>query len=155
MMRKVLYIIVLTIGLLQVIGYVSGVSLLRGLGQATCSSPLPIVFTEVRGVETFANDFFIQFEDSLGNEQSLPITPNMYSRLKGPYNRRNIYGAAISYGPVLPDSIWKAVLNYGVCEGTLLEELGVDTTAQHISIRIVSKTKGKDTAWLLQTTCAE
>lgn len=154
-MRKALYIFVVALGLLQIVGYVSGVGALLGLGQALCTAPLPIVFTEVRGVETFASDFYIQFEDSLGKAHSLPITPEMYSRLDGPYNRRNIYGAAISYGPVLPDSIWKAVLNYGVCSGTLMEELGVDADAQNISIRIVSKTKGKDTAWLLQTNCAE
>ena len=154
-MRKALYIFIISIGLLQIVGYVTGLRALRGVGLALCSAPLPIVFTEVRGVETFASDFFIQFEDSLGNEHSLPITPKMYSRLEGPYNRRNIYGAAISYGPVLPDSIWKAVLNYGVCKGTLVQELGIDPSAQNTSIRVVSKTKGKETAWLLQTNCSE
>lgn len=154
-MRKALYILVLLLGSLQIIGYLSGVKPVRALGQAMCTAPLPIVFTEVRGVETFASDFYIQYEDSLGNHYSDLITPEMYNKLEGPYNRRNIYGAAISYGPVLPDSLWGAVLNYGTCTGTLKEELGIPSTAEEISIRIVSRTKNRDTAWLLETSCDE
>lgn len=154
-MRKGLYILVLLLGSLQLIGYLTGIKPIRALGQAICTAPLPIVFTEVRGVETFASDFYIQYNDTLGEVHAELITPAMYSKLSGPYNRRNIYGAAISYGPVLPDSLWGAVLNYGTCTGTLKQELGIPADAENVSIRIVSRTKGRDTAWLLETSCEE
>ncbi|MCH2198656.1 MAG: hypothetical protein MK081_07715 [Flavobacteriales bacterium] len=73
--------------------------------------------------------------------------------LEGPYNRRNVYDAAISYGPVLPDSIWSAVLNYGVCNGSLLEELGIPAQAENVQIRIKSRTAGRNDEWILTTDC--
>ena len=154
-MRKALYILVLLLGSLQLIGYLTGIKHVRAIGQAICTAPLPIVFTEVRGVETFASDFYIQYDDTLGKSHVELITPEMYSKLSGPYNRRNIYGAAISYGPVLPDSLWGAVLNYGTCTGTLKQELGIPAESESVAIRIVSRTKGRNTAWLLETSCEE
>ncbi|WP_306642876.1 hypothetical protein [Sanyastnella coralliicola] len=151
-MRKFLYAIVLLIGALQIIGWSLQIQPLRQLGMAYCSSPLPIVFTEVRGVETFANDFYMEYE-YLGEQHQTKITPEIYSQLEGPYNRRNVYGAAISYGPVLPNSIWSAVLNYGVCNGTLLEELGIPAQAENVQIRIKSRTVDRNDEWILTTDC--
>lgn len=152
-MRKTLYIVVLAIGLLQIIGYLTKVKIIRDLGVVTASSPLPIVFTEVKGVETFASDFFFQFTNQNGSLEKIKITPEIYSKFKGPYNRRNIYGAAISYGPVLPEKIWKAVLTYGLCNNILRDELQVPVTAQDFSIFIKTRTKGRNNTWILNTTC--
>lgn len=153
-MRKGLHTLVVAIGFLQVVGFLVGSKSIRGLGMAYCSSPLPIVFTEVKGVETFASDFFIRFRDgNVAEEKSIQITPEVYQKLKGPYNRRNVYGAAISYGPVLPDSLWKSVLNYGICEGTLAEELGLPQKATEVEILIKSKTAGSKEEWVLKVDC--
>lgn len=153
-MRRAGYFVIVTIGLLQILGYILGLKPLRGLGQATASAPLPIVFTEVKDVETFAADFFICFNNSEGDYQEVQITPEMYSRLEGPYNRRNIYGAAISYGPVLPEAMWKSVLNYGVCSKVLLQELGLPVNGSNYIVRIKSRTQGRtDQIWNLQTNC--
>lgn len=153
-MRRVGYVLIVVVGLLQIAGYCFRMPSVRGLGQALSSAPLPIVFTEVKGVETFAADFFIGFTDSSGTYQEVAITPEMYSRLQGPYNRRNVYGAAISYGPVLPEKIWKSVLNYGVCNKTLLMELGVPSNGSNYVVRIKSRTEGRiGQTWELHTTC--
>ncbi|MFM2016442.1 MAG: hypothetical protein RL007_98 [Bacteroidota bacterium] len=153
-MRKAAYFLIVVIGLLQIAGYCFRSPSIRGLGQALSSSPLPIVFTEVKGVETFAADFFIGFTDSTGAYKEVVITPEMYSKLKGPYNRRNVYGAAISYGPVLPEKIWKSVLNYGVCNKTLLTELGVPHNGTNYVVRIKSRTEGRiGQTWELHTNC--
>lgn len=153
-MRKAAYFIIVVIGLLQIAGYCFRLPLVRGLGQALSSSPLPIVFTEVKGVETFAADFYIGFTDSSGVYKEVAITPEMYSKLEGPYNRRNVYGAAISYGPVLPEKIWKSVLNYGVCNKTLLLELGVPSNGSNYVVRIKSRTESRiGQTWELYTTC--
>lgn len=153
-MRKALYILVIAVGFLQVLGFLLGSKPIRGLGIAYCSSPLPIVFTEVKGVETFASDFFIRFRDGSSPEvQSIQITPEVYQKLEGPYNRRNVYGAAISYGPVLPDSLWTSVLNYGICKGTLAAELGLPKNATQVEILIKSKTAGSSEEWILKADC--
>lgn len=152
-MRKVLYVLVISIGLIQTVGYILGNKTLRGLGMATCSSPLPIVFTEVKGVETFASDFFVQFTDDKGAQQRVQITPSMYSKLKGPYNRRNIYGAAIAYGPVLNKDLLASILNYGFCKQILLQEMELPLTGNDYQIIIKTKTAGRTDEWILKPTC--
>lgn len=152
-MKKALYILVLLIGFLQIIGYLTQVKAIRSLGVLSASSPLPIVFTEVRGVETFASDFYIRYTDENGEKQEVQITPEMYSKFSGPYNRRNIYGAAISYGLVLPEELWKPVLTYGLCNGVLQEELGIDMTSDDFSIYIETRTAGRSDTWELKTRC--
>jgi hypothetical protein len=151
--RKYLYYVVAAIGFLQIAGYMLHVKTLRGIGAVFCSSPLPIVFTEVRGVETFASDFSIMFKTKEGVQKEIKIDPSVYSKLKGPYNRRNIYGAAIAYGPVLDTAVWNSVLSYGLCRGALVSEMGIDTTGTDYSVRIKTRTAGRNEEWLLKPVC--
>ncbi|NQX92317.1 MAG: hypothetical protein HRT74_09415 [Flavobacteriales bacterium] len=143
------------VGSLQIIGWVINSKSVRGLGMAYCSSPLPIVFTEVKGVETFAADFFVCYRDGSGTNQKVQITPQRYSMLKGPYNRRNVYGAAISYGPVLDSTLWSSVLKHGTCNGSLLQEMGIPDEAENPYILIQSKTVESGKEWILKVDCDE
>lgn len=152
-MRRIVYYLVVIIGLLQIIGYVTKIQSIRNLGIVTCASPLPIVFTEVKGVETFASDFYLRWTDDNSKEREVKITPALYSKFKGAYNRRNIYGAAISYGPVLPEEIWKQVLQYGLCNDILSSELGVNIDKESFSVYIKTRTEGRDDEWILKTNC--
>lgn len=121
--------------------------------MVSASSPLPIVFTEVRGVETFTNDFFLSWKNDQGKMEQLKITPELYSKFKGPYNRRNIYGAAISYGPILPEKLWKPILTYGLCNDILKDELNIPVTKNDFSILIQTRREGKQDEWSLKTNC--
>lgn len=47
-------------------GYITGSVTLRGLGAATAASPLPKVFSDVDGLETFAGEFTIHYRQSDG-----------------------------------------------------------------------------------------
>jgi hypothetical protein len=86
----------LIIGFTEMTGDLSGNRVLKGLGAVTVIAPCPKVFCDMDGLEAFASDFMITAE---ANEPwSIPITPQLYSRLKGPYNRRNVYGAVIAAG---------------------------------------------------------
>lgn len=152
MIRKALYILVILIGGLQIIGWISGIRQIRSLGAAWCSSPLPIVFTEVKGVETFASNFTIRYTVSDSSFER-KITPEVYNKLEGPYNRRNVYGAAISYGPVLPEKLWKSVLNYGICNGTLRSEINIPEDAENVNILIQTRTANRNDTWVLNIDC--
>jgi hypothetical protein len=152
-MRKILYYIVISIGLLQTIGYLTKIKIIRDIGVVTTASPLPIVFTEVKGVETFASDFYLLWTNDQNEQEEVKITPALYSKLKGPYNRRNIFGAAIAYGPVLPKKIWDPILNYGLCENILSEELGIPINKENFSLLIKTRTEGKTDEWTLITSC--
>ena len=61
------------------------------------------------------------------------LTPNVYNGLEGPYNRRNVYGAAIAYGPILASSphtrdMWQSVARFAFCEDkSVITELSLPT----------------------------
>jgi hypothetical protein len=80
--------------------------------------------------------------DTEGAAHSLQLTPERYAGLAGPYNRRNIYGAALAYGPVLSTNpqtqpMFEAVAGYALCgEAPVLKELGVDPTTVAGRVRI-------------------
>jgi hypothetical protein len=119
----------LIVGLLQMTGDFLGLPVLRGIGAATCASPAPKVFSAVRGFETYSTRFFIDWKDQEGIDHELELTPELYARVRGPYNRRNVYGAALAYGPVLPAELRAPVMTYALCgEAPLLSELGIDRT---------------------------
>jgi hypothetical protein len=122
----------LAIGLLQMTGDVLGLPALKGLGMATAAAPAPRVFSSIRGLETFSTRFFLEWHSGDGALRSLALTPEVYERLRGPYNRRNAYGAALAAGPVLATDprtrrMFWAVLSHATCgEAPLLRELGID-----------------------------
>jgi hypothetical protein len=133
----------MVVGLLQMTGDLCGVPALRGIGAATVASPAPKVFSAVRGFETYSTRFFLEWTDTSGTVYSLLLTPEVYARLAGPYNRRNVYGAALAYGPVLSTDprtrpMFRAVISYALCgDAPLLKELGIDpaTISGHAHVR--------------------
>jgi hypothetical protein len=134
----------LVLGLLQMTGdlleqYVSRPvgRLLKGVGAATTASPAPKVFSAVRGLETYSTHFFVEWTDRNGAQHSLLVTPEVYARLRGPYNRRNVYGAALAYGPVLPPELRDPVMRYALCgDAPVLRELGGDPDDVRGPVRI-------------------
>lgn len=134
----------LALGLLQLIGWLAGSRTLRGVGAASMASPLPLVFTSVRGHETFAAEFEIEWDGPLGTER-IALDAERAARLRGPYNRRNVFGAALSYGPVLPRELWEPVLRHGLGPGgPLREELSIPADARDVRARVRSRTRGKE-----------
>lgn len=132
------------IGCLQMAGDVSGVIALKALGAASHASPAPRVFTAHQGFETFSSRFYIEWTDTDGNSQQLQLTPASYAGISGPYNRRNAYGAALSYGPVLSRSeatepMFQQVSRYALCgDSALLRELGIaaNTISGVVTVRL-------------------
>src|SRR5690606_22248811 len=88
------------LGLVQIGAAALGLEQVRGLAMAWNASPEPKVFTTVRGHEALSTRFFVEWTDARGGARSVPITAERYAGLEGPYNRRNVYGAVIAFGPV-------------------------------------------------------
>jgi hypothetical protein len=128
---RVIATILIVLGCVQMAGDVSGRPEIKVAGAVTQASPAPKVFTSQGGFETFSSRFFIEWRDRQGERHALELTPQTYRRLKGPYNRRNAYGAALSYAPVLAANertrpMLDFVMRYALCgDAPLLEELGI------------------------------
>jgi hypothetical protein len=106
------------LGLAQMAGDVAGIRELKGIAAATGASPAPKVFSAVQGLETYSTRFYLA-----GTE----MTPEVYGRMRGPYNRRNVYGAALAYAPVLPQELRDPVMRYALCgDAPLMRELGIE-----------------------------
>ncbi len=120
------------IGLSQIIGDILQIKALNGLALAVNSSPAPKVFCTADSLETFSSQFLIEWKDIAGDQHSVFLTPEMASKMKGPYNRRNVYGAILSYGPILETNphmkqLYETVLAYGTQgKAPLLTEMGID-----------------------------
>lgn len=125
-------VVLLVVGLLQMTGDLFRLPALKGIGAATGASPAPKVFTAVRGMEAYSTSFYLEWTDSLGVARELQLTPEIYRRLTGPYNRRNVYGAALAGGPVMATDdmligMYRSVSAYALCgPAPLLRELGID-----------------------------
>jgi hypothetical protein len=130
------------IGTAQMAGDLSGITALKAIGAASHASPAPKVFTAQNGLETFSARFYVEWFDHAGEMHKLQLTPRTYRNLKGPYNRRNPYGATIAYAPQLAANprlapALEQVTRHAFCgRAPLLKELGIprDDVA---SLRIV------------------
>ncbi len=148
------------LGLLQPLGWATGLTSLRGLGALSTASPLPFVFSSFRGLETFAADFEIELVRSSGERVHYAVTPELYAKLDGPYNRRNTYGAVLSYGPALdlPEerALVLRVLTYGLCNGgPLAERFGEAEPVEAARVSVRSKTRGGRPPFEIELTCSD
>lgn len=134
---KVRAALLLALGLAQMTFDVLGLRAPKAIAAASGASPAPKVFSAVAGFETYSTRFAVEWRDENGAHRR-EIDGELYGRLRGPYNRRNVYGAALAYGPVLAANpatrpMLDAVLAHALCgEAPLLGELGlaVDTVAE-------------------------
>jgi hypothetical protein len=149
--RNIMAGALLLVGLTQMTGDLFGNRILKGLGAATVIAPCPKVFCDMQGLEPFASDFTITTENE--PVRSFVITPELYSRLKGPYNRRNVYGAAIAAAPRLPEPIRRSVFNYAFgSDGPLRHEMALPERTQ-IMLTVRTNTRGRNDVWIFP--CAQ
>ncbi|MFT4176891.1 MAG: hypothetical protein QM627_09565 [Luteolibacter sp.] len=139
-LRNVLAISLLVIGSLQMTGYLLHSRTLRGIGLASGISPFPKVFCEADGYEAFAASFEIRGTDPQGNPWSRPLDPEWYSQLRGPYNRRNVYGAALAFAPRLPDALRDHLLAESLApDSALRAELGIPGNLKQLEVAITPR----------------
>jgi hypothetical protein len=83
-------------------------------------------------VEAYSTRFYLEWTDRLGVGREMLLTPEIYQRLAGPYNRRNVYGAVMAGGPVMATDerltgMYRSASKYALCgQAPLLRELGIN-----------------------------
>jgi hypothetical protein len=148
-------VFLVAIGTLQMAGDLSGLTAVKAIGAASHASPAPKVFTAQQGLETFSARFFIDWSDAAGERHSVHLTPELYRNLRGPYNRRNPYGATIAFAPQLAANprlspVLEDVTRYAFCgRAPLLTELRIpraDIVELSVRLEPVENQAGID-AW--------
>ena len=139
-MRNWLAILLLAVGSMQMAGYLTGSRFLRGLGAASGIAPFPKVFCEAEGYEGFAATFIIAGMRQDGTPWERKLDPECYAQIRGPYNRRNVYGAALAFAPRLPEALRQALLTEALAPGSAMrKELRVPEDLREIRICIVPR----------------
>ncbi|MBT8343571.1 MAG: hypothetical protein KJO45_02525, partial [Sulfurovum sp.] len=99
-------------------------------------------------LETFALDFTLVYEQDK-QKKNIKITPELYAKLDKPYNYRNVLGAAISYGPILPKELVSSILNYAFITPGVLSTAFQLGELKNASLELRSKTKGVEKMYAL------
>lgn len=153
---NLLALFVLGWGCTAMLGHVLQIPALKGLGLASGAAPYTKVFCQAedlsdgRKFETFAMDFKLHYRLEDGAAQTMVITPEIYHKMKGPYQRRNVYGAVLAYGPALPRRTSQQTLHYAlVSPGTLPKELGIPANATDFQVQLISRTGDSKNQWSL------
>ncbi|MFC7339278.1 hypothetical protein ACFQY0_18945 [Haloferula chungangensis] len=147
--RNGMAVALLVIGLSQMMGYLSGIRAMRGIGLASGVAPFPKVFCAADGYEAFAAKFFVEGTFPNGEVWSREVDPQWYASMHGPYNRRNVYGAALAFAPRLPVELRDAVLEEALKPGSALRrELQVPGDLKEVRVRIVPREGEVDGPWI-------
>jgi hypothetical protein len=139
----VTFVFLVTLGSMQMLADVLALPRLKALFAATQVAPAMKVFTSQQGYETHAARFVLGWQEVSGEARSLELTPKVYRNLHGPYNRRNVYGAALASGPLLREDarlrgMQQSVMQYAFCSpGKVRAELGIPADARHLSIHVL------------------
>jgi hypothetical protein len=150
-----LLVLLVVVGCFSSIGFIFGMPTLRAVGTVTTMSPLPLVFSTYFRQETFATYFTLDIHTKNGSQIIIPMTRDLYEKIDGPYNKRNVYGAVFSHGPFFraPELIdlRHQILHYGFCQKNL--DIG-DIDIKNMTVIIKSKTRGKENMfWEMNLLC--
>jgi len=149
------------VGSLQIVAEAFAWPRVRAFAAALQLSPAMKVFTAHEGYETHAAQFSLTWLDADGGARLLPLNPESYAGVRGPYNRRNVYGAALAYGPLLRAdpklrAMQQSVMSYAFCEpGSLRTELGIPAGATRIRAHVTASSGRSDLESTWEVHCHE
>ncbi len=110
-------------------------------------SPAMKVFTAHQGYETYSAKFKLTMLYADGTEFEAILDSERYAGLAGPYNRRNVYGALIAYGPVLykktaTHDMWVEMTRRAFCQRkTVMSELNfpIQTAVTKVTVSYINQ----------------
>jgi hypothetical protein len=123
------------IGIANSLSDVLGITSLRTFALATVASPLPRAFSQSASLSGFAHELNIELTAADGAVIRRTESPELYAGLPGPYERRVIYGSALSFGPATPQRLFPSTLKYGFCNsGPLAQRMGLKEPLQAATV---------------------
>jgi hypothetical protein len=152
--RSLLAWLLVIIGLLSMLGHVSRQKIFFRLGMLTVASPLPLVFTDRRGMEDFANEYSLIYSTAESPLKEISLQSKELARLEGSFTRKAVFAAAIAYAPRLPRALWRAVLGYGFCHsGPLAQAIEEKSPLRSYKLVVRTLTKGRTDEWEFRGKC--
>ena len=143
-MRTAAAYALVVLGFMSIIGQICGLRQLKGLGFLSGAAPLPIVFSQSRGLPSYAAQFFVEFPSQSGEPLRTHLDKQQYSKILGPLIRRNAYGSVVALGELFQSTpeliqLRNQVLRYGFCRpgGAYVAEMGLPSPKA--SVRLITE----------------
>jgi hypothetical protein len=124
------------VGLLQVVGSVTGSRALLAAGAWTGAAPLPRVFSRQQGIETYARRAAIEVELADGRVERIDVDHAFGRRIDGPVVRGAAYAHAALYAGLDGSARRGALLERAFCApGDVARELGIEGPVLTVTVR--------------------
>lgn len=130
-LKTILTYMLILLGIANIHGYLIHTEKIKPIATLSVASPLPIVFSHYKGIETFATSiyFYKEFKHFTDGESSFEHFDNkLYSKIKGSYNRKNAYSVLLTHGVMFEGKTKELrddILHYGLCKSNLVHELDI------------------------------
>jgi hypothetical protein len=123
--------------------HLMGAPRLAVFARSTAASPLPLAFSQPGSLAGFAKELTIELTGPDGNVERRTESSELFAGLPGPYERRIIYGTALTFGPLSPRPLLTAILRFGFCDaGPLAERMGVSYAVHSVALVAESRSTG-------------
>ncbi|HEX5036747.1 MAG TPA: hypothetical protein VFX30_06280 [bacterium] len=152
-MKRILRLIVVGVGLMQLSGFLAGSFLMKAAGSMSGASPLPLVFDRVGDVEYWAADYRVALSLAGGERLERTLTAEDYARLPGPHVRHMAYAIPLSLSMVLPKRLWEPQLRYGFCGPLARHFFETQETVERVSLQIAGTGAGERKTWDREFSC--
>lgn len=125
------------LGLLQIIGFITGSTQIKLLGEALVTSPLPRPFVSIDGYENIGLNISFEITAVNGSKYLKNMDRIYLSKLEGPHKRKIVYINSITRAPRLTRSLYISPIKYGFCnKGPLSKLFGQETDIRRVVIFI-------------------
>lgn len=112
---------------------------LNGFGKVSLMSPYPKVFCAMGDTEPWTWEHTVTLAWGEGPDTVVALDRDAARRHVGPYQYRNATGAAVAYGPWLPEETVTAALTWTACEDPhFLDVLGLPADRRPVTVRVDS-----------------
>ncbi|MBY0414369.1 MAG: hypothetical protein K2Q18_09395, partial [Bdellovibrionales bacterium] len=108
-------VFIVLLGLIRFFGDTFQISALDKIGFASGFSPLPLVFSDRKGVEDFAHVIDVTYQLKNGQTKEKIFNQEVFLNLKGPQTKSSIYAIGLAYSTRFPEALWGNTLRYGFC----------------------------------------
>ena len=141
-------------GLLQIAGSALGSPFLIGVGQLTGVAPLPRVFSQRGGIDSFARRAVVEVWTADGGRREIAVDRRFGRDLDGPVVRRAAYAHGALLAGLSPSPKPAALLERAFCApADVASELGVTAPVERLRVRNWSALANDEPYGTLEVRC--
>lgn len=149
----ILSVILLAIGGLQIIGYVFQSQAIRGLGFVSGAAPLPIVFSNVKGVDGFDTQHSLIVSGTNGNTDTIALDKQLFSQFNGAFFLKESYSIFLAYSHIFSPGQLQAGSDFMLCRKNIFSSFNITDKSNDNYILTKRTVYGKKEIKLLHPEC--